>query len=425
MATPRKPIPKTQREISISLQEPYNPPPGSPGFQSTGNPSTDGTLNRAEQTSFKNDTVKPLSIGIQDIDESIMYYFQNVIKPFVIQNGERIPVPIIYGSPEKWKSYQADGYYRDLNGRMMAPLIMFKRNNIEKLRNITNKLDANEANNIAVYGTRYSKKNEYSKFNALNGILPEKTYYATVVPDYLSITYDCVIFTYYNDQLAKIIETVEYASDSYWGDPERFKFQVKIDSFSTTTELSERSERVVRSAFTIKLFGYIIPDIPQKDLNAVRKFSSKTKLSFTLETVEGTKNIINTPTDMAPARLASTQILDSPNIVNNVTNVTNVNINLDNNILVYLNTNKPLLATSIPTDSTATFAAAFLTAPDGFPPVDKTSFTYFVNGQLVEPDAVDDFVDNGDGTCTLILNTTRLGFVLESTDEVVAIGKFA
>jgi hypothetical protein len=425
MATPRKPIPKTQREISISLQEPYNPPKGAPGFQYTGNPSTDGTLNRAEQTSFKNDTVKPLSIGIQDIDESVMYYFQNVIKPSVMQNGERIPVPIIYGSPEKWKSFQVDGYYRDVNGRIMAPLIMFKRDNIEKIRDVANKLDANEPHNIAIYGTRYSKTNEYSKFTALNGIIPAKTYYATVVPDYLSITYDCVIFTYYNDQLAKIIEAVEYASDSYWGDPERFKFQAKINSFSTTTELSDNGERVVRSAFTIKLFGYIIPDIPQKDLNAVKKFSSKTKLSFTLETVEGTKNIINTPTDMAPARVASTQILDSPNIVNNVSNTTNVTINVDSNILTYLTTNKPLQATSIPTDSTAVFTASFLVAPDGFPLVDKTSFTYFINGQLVEPAAITDFVDNGDGTCTLILDTTELGFTLESTDEVVAIGKFA
>ena len=130
----RNTIPKTQKEISKSLQEPFVPPVGSPGFSPTGNPNNDGKLNRAEQTSFKDDTVKPLSIGIQDIDESVMYYFQNVIKPFVIQNGERISVPVIYGSPEKWKSFQKDGYYRDLNGRIMAPLLMFKRNSVEKNR---------------------------------------------------------------------------------------------------------------------------------------------------------------------------------------------------------------------------------------------------------------------------------------------------
>ena len=91
------------------------------------------------------------SIGIQDIDESIMYYFQNVIRPFVIQNGTRIEVPIIYGSPEKWKSFQKDGYYRDQKGRIMAPLIMFKRTDITKNRAIANKLDANYPNNFGVF----------------------------------------------------------------------------------------------------------------------------------------------------------------------------------------------------------------------------------------------------------------------------------
>jgi hypothetical protein len=283
MAKGKKPIPKTQKELLLSQQQPYIPPAGAPGFSSTDNPNNSGTPNRADQTSFRNDTVKPFSVGLEDIDWAVMYYFQNVIKPSVLQNNERLPVPIIYGSPEKWKSFQKDGYYRDLNGKIMAPLIMFKRNNIEKNRNIANKLDANNPHNIAVYGKRYSKQNEYSKFNILNNITPEKTYYATVVPDYLTVTYDCIIFTYYNDQLNKIIESVEYASDSYWGDPERFQFKASIDSFATTAELSENSERVIRGTCTIKLHGYIIPDIPQKDINALRKFSEKNKLTFTSE----------------------------------------------------------------------------------------------------------------------------------------------
>jgi hypothetical protein len=76
---------------------------------------------------LKDDTTKPFSIGIKDIDESIMYYFDNVIRPYVIQNGERIAVPIIYGSPERWKSIQKDAYYRDKKGAIMMPIIMFKR----------------------------------------------------------------------------------------------------------------------------------------------------------------------------------------------------------------------------------------------------------------------------------------------------------
>jgi len=417
----RKPIPKTQREISISQQTPFVPPPGAPGFQSTGNPNKAEGINRAEQTSFRDDTVKPLSIGIQDMDEAVMYYFQNVINPSVLQNGEKISVPIIYGSPEKWKSFQKDGYYRDLNGRIMAPLIMFKKNSIEKVRNLTNKLDANNPNNVVVYGKRYSKQNEYSKFNILNNVKREKTYYATVVPDYLNITYDCVIFTYYNDQLNKIIETLEYASDSYWGDPERFKFKATISTFTPTVELSDNSERIVKCTLSITLYGYIIPDIPQKDLNSIKKFSEKNKLTFTVETVSGEINNFNSnvnQTTMQKGGLAS--IIDSPNIVNNIT-ISNVGAD----VLTYLNTSKALQATTVTAPDTAVFTGAFLTAPTGLPATSATSFSYFINGQLVEPNAVTSFVDNGGSTCTLTINTTNLGFTLQSTDEVVAIGKFA
>jgi len=422
MAKGRKPIPKTQREISISQENPYVPPVGAPGFSPMGNPNSDNSLNRAEQTSFRGDTVKPLSIGIQDIDESVMYYFQNVIKPFVIQNNERIAVPVIYGSPEKWKSFQKDGYYRDLQGKIMAPLIMFKKNNIEKVRNLTNKLDANTPHNISVYGKRYSKQNEYSKFNILNNVTPEKTYYATVVPDYLNITYDCVIFTYYNDQLNKIIEALEYASDSYWGDPERFKFKATISSFTPTTELSDNQERVVRCALSITLYGYIIPDVPQKDLNALKKFSNKNKLTFTLETVQGDKEQFNTTVTRANAQGGGlSTIIDSPNIVNNTTIVSGTT----QVILDYLNTNKAIQTSNVPTTSTAVFNGAFLVAPTGLPATSKNSFLYYINGQLVEPVAVISFIDNGNGTCTLTVDTTELGFTLNNTDEIIAIGKFS
>lgn len=289
MAKQRKVTPKTQKEISESLQEPLTP--GGPGFAPTGNPNDSNKPNRALQTSFKDDTVKPFSVGLEDLDWAVMYYFQNVIRPTVKQNGELIPVPVIYGSPEKWKSFQKDGYYRDLNGRIMAPLLMFKRNSIEKNRSITNKLDANQPNNVAVSSKKYSQQNAYSKFNILNGIKPEQTLYATVVPDYLTVTYDCAVFTYYNDQLNKIIEAVEYASDAYWGDPERFKFKTNIDSFSSTVELSDNSERIVKSTFTLKMFGYIIPDTIQKDTSFVGKFSNRNKLVVTSETVVDINNL--------------------------------------------------------------------------------------------------------------------------------------
>jgi undecaprenyl pyrophosphate synthase len=35
----------------------------------------------------------------------------------------------------------------------------------------------------------------------------------------------------------KLIEAIGYASDAYWGDPERFKFMAMIDSFSNQNRI--------------------------------------------------------------------------------------------------------------------------------------------------------------------------------------------
>ena len=287
----RKPTPKSQREISISQQEPYQQ--GGPGFQPTENPNREEGINRGEQLSFRNDTTKPIVLGIQDIDETIYYYFTEVIKPFVIQNGQRIAVPVVYGNPEKWKMVQKDGYYRDKSGKIMSPLLVFKRDDLTKNRSIGNKLDANNPNLYNSLVKQYNKKNFYTPFDVLNNIKLEKEQYAVVIPDYVTLTYSCVIYTYYIEQMNKIVEAINYASDSYWGDPARFKFNARIDSFTTVIEVDDGKDRAVKSTFNIKLNGYIIPDAIQKDVSAVKKIPDITSVTFTTEVVSNINQLPN------------------------------------------------------------------------------------------------------------------------------------
>ena len=286
----RKPIPKTQKELSQELTGPaYDTKRGNPN-----NASYDET-NRGNQLSFKDDTTKPLSIGIQDIDESIQYYFQNVIKPTAFQNEQEIPIPIIYGSPERWKGVQKDGYYRDRNGKIMAPLIMFKRNSVTKNRTVGNKLDANNPHNYGIYGKKYSKTNEYDNFSILTNRKPIKTIYAVVYPDYVTIDYSCIIYTYYIEQMNKIVESINYASDSYWGNPERFKFRARIDSYTTNTTVNQGEDRLIKTNFNIKLYGYIIPNTINKEVNSMKKYNTKNlKIEFK---VENTINSLNNNKD--------------------------------------------------------------------------------------------------------------------------------
>jgi hypothetical protein len=296
----KKPIPKTQREISISQQEPYvNPENG----ETRGNPNDATSNNRGNQKSFRNDETKPFELGFKEIDESIFYYMENIIKPSIDQNGVIQKVPVIYGNPERWKQIQKDGYYRDKKGKIMMPLITFKRDNIERNRSLSIKLDSNNPNNIwgvQLFEKPYSSRNTYDNFNLLNNRTPLKQYYAVVVPEYVTITYDFIISTYYVEQLNKLIEAMSYASDSYWGNPERFKFKATIDSFATPIELVQGGERIVKSTFQLKLYGYIVPNTIQKQLNSLKKYNSKTKIVFSTEVVN---NINDIPGDYTESRL--------------------------------------------------------------------------------------------------------------------------
>ena len=282
----KKPIPKTQREILNSQIDPYIPPVGASGFSETGNPNYVNTPNRATQVSFRDDNTKPFSLGIKDIDEAIMYYMEEVIQPTVIQNGAVQQVPFIYGSPERWKQVQKDGYYRDKKGKIMLPIITFKRNNIEKIRNVANKLDANNPHNVSIFQKPYSVNNAYDNFSILNNKKPDKVNYAVVVPDYVNITYDFIVATYYVEQLNKIVEAINYASDSYWGNPERYQFRARIDNFATPVNVEQKGERSVKATFSLKLYGYLVPDVVQKQLNSIKKFNTPTQIIFNMETVQ-------------------------------------------------------------------------------------------------------------------------------------------
>lgn len=279
----RTPIPKSQKEISNDLIQPYDK-------LGRGNPNSNTSFNRGNQTSFRNDTTKPFSLGIQDIDEAISYYFSNVIKPSVTQNGQRIAVPIKYGDPERWKDAQRDGFYRDDKGKIMAPLIVFKRNSITN-DNLTNKLDGNNPHNFEYFNKSYTKKNAYSKFNILNDTLPQKESYAIIIPDYVTLSYSCIVYTYYIKQLNHIIEAINFAANSYWGDPERFKFKALINQFNTINEVNSGEYRNVRSTFDLTLKGYLIPNVIQRDLVSPKKVLSPSKINFG---IERTTNIADT-----------------------------------------------------------------------------------------------------------------------------------
>jgi hypothetical protein len=414
MARDLKPIPRNQSEVTqASLPEPYL-------NQGKAISETTFSKNRGTDYSMKGDTVKDISIGLEDIDSAVLYYFENVIKPTIIQNGQRIAVPVIYGSSERWKSVQADGFYRDNNGKLMVPLIMFKRENIEKNRTLGNKLDGNKVHNYQVVGTKFNKRNIYDKFSILTNRIPSEQYYISSVPDYVNITYNCIIFTDFIEQNNKLVEAIQFVSDSYWGDPNRFKFKANIDSFTNTTLLEQGADRATKSSFNIKLFGYMIPDTVNKDLATARsKFYTKAQVVFELETVEG-------DIDRLTTAKTSKNVVGSTSFIGGGNNITNVNIlPSDTGDLTYLDTNITKIINSVSDGNTVVINDTAVLQPgelSSLPPTSINNFTFFVNGQYV-PSTLVTLTESG-GNVVLVFDTSSLGYTLESNDEIIAVGKF-
>jgi len=339
--------------------------------------------NRAYQISVKGDNEKDFYIGIKDIDEAVSYYFKEVLRLAVVQNNTRVEVPIIYGTPENWKSIQLDGYYRDQNGKLMAPLLMFKRRSVTQNRNLGNKLDGNLVHNLQLFETRFNKRNFYSNFAVLNNRSPEKKYVVAVTPDYVTIEYECVIWTYFVEQMDKLIESVNFASRSYWGDPNRFQFYSSIESFEDSITYNVGDNRAVRTNFTLTLNGYLIPDSVNKKLANSNVYYGVSEIVFGIETATGTEEFVVRTTSPATTTIKSVLISDSVNNVNNITNVI-----VPNETLTYLNTNKPVTGSYISAQS-ASFAADWLV-----------------------------------GNSYLVVDTGSLGFSFSPDDLITAIGKF-
>ena len=248
--------------------------------------STKKPINRGEITRRDDDVVNDVSIGLQDHDEAIQYYFDKVIKPSVVTNGTRIAVPLIYGNPERWKGVQRDGYYRDKTGKIQTPIIMFKRNSIQKRRDLGNKMDANTPQLYYVYQSKYNKRNQYDNFSVLQNRVPNKEFHAVVVPDFVRLKYSFIIWTDFIAQNNKIVEAINYASDAYWGDEERFKFNARIDSFTNTVDVVQGRNRMIKTNFELDLQGYIVSDAMSTAIaKKPQKFFSKSTVVFNTEII--------------------------------------------------------------------------------------------------------------------------------------------
>ena len=233
--------------------------------------------NRALQRGIKPEYTK--GVKLLDVDTTIAEYMVNTVIPDVTEYGELVKVPLLYGNAERWNNARAKGYLRDQRGKIQIPLVMFKRNSIDRQDGMAQFKDVNT---LPAY-KKYSNKNKYERFSLQFGAQRPLEQYEVSVPDYVTVTYEVMIWTSFTEHMNAIVEAFQYATDRYWGTEDGYKFRTRIDSFDNQQEVGEGSERIIRTSFTMVVNAYLLPETYDEKPTVKKSFTPK-KVVWGIET---------------------------------------------------------------------------------------------------------------------------------------------
>ncbi len=344
--------------------------------------------NRGKQLPIEKEFVK--GVKLIDIDTTIAEYMSSVVIPNVEENTNIVKVPLLYGNAERWATARKDGYLRDQRGKIQIPLVMFKRNSIER-----NDLLANfkEVNKITTF-KKYSPKNRYERFSLQNNVTTVSDLYSVNVPDYVTVTYEVMIWTSFTEHMNKIVEAFQFATDRYWGNENGYKFKVKIDSFDNQQEVGEGSERIIRTTFNMVVNAYLLPET-YNEKPVINKSRSVKRIVFGIET-DLTGNIFTQPS----LYNEYAQVIDFVAVRGSqmATFVNGTTVKLTN-------VKKPIL----PSELVGVFDII-------------NWFRVYINGDFISP-SLYTYSYNGQ-TNEITFTFTGLGFAIEAEDEVGVTGKF-
>ena len=185
-------------------------------------PRKQRVLNRGYLYSRSGENIKNPEVTLIDIDSSILFYFENVIQPSIEENGENIKVPIMYASPERWSAIKNKGFLRDKKRQVITPVIVYRRTSVTK--------DAVPQDKQIIH-IRFIlfKRNFHKKINDVfttNRVTTSEEYYNVMI-DYVTISYDFIIWTSYIEQTNSIVENLYIQMVNK--DPEKMRFRSSID----------------------------------------------------------------------------------------------------------------------------------------------------------------------------------------------------
>lgn len=234
--------------------------------------------NRAYDTHRDDDTFTTPSITLFDIDYAILWHLQKRIQPEVEENGKMIPVPVTMASGEKWNQIQRHGYLRDKGRKIMTPTIVLRRLSMTADLRVP-KLDVAGDNNSTqiIMFPDTQMNNTHDWIHKTHNTKKSKTYFLSVIPDHVLVSYEILIWTELQIQMNSIVEQIVPQDRMPWGDV--FQFVTKIGDYSFETLNNTGEDRIIRSTIPIEVEGILQAEYELKE-STIKKAHSIKRVDF-------------------------------------------------------------------------------------------------------------------------------------------------
>ena len=247
------------------------------------------------------------SCGLEDLDAAVFDLFNEQLPLFHTLKGERIRVPVIFATGERFAILRRKKPITDNTGALILPLVSITRNSIDNTpqkgmannemfpeviaRRISeNNLEWRQQKNFegfnSIKHTTKSQKQGYSLKPQLNNI-----YETLEIPPvkYFGCTYEIIIWSSFTQQMNKLLTAI---MSSYTLNPGRqFKIESRkgywfpafIDSsFSQDTSYNDftDAERYVKHTLNLSATGYILAPNIEGGKIGLKSMVSAPKISF-------------------------------------------------------------------------------------------------------------------------------------------------
>lgn len=198
-------------------------------------------------------------ISIQQIDQTILNYIQNIMKPSIEDHSGNInQVPVIYHGAQKWVQIRRRTHLVNENGISIYPVISFSRTNTKmKDQPSINKAWAMFHRNFIQVDNKMTQNKP--------GVRP--TYFKINIPIQVECDYQFQIYTNTNWQMNQVIETFMIHNRLWWIIDD-YRVKVTFGDFSNTQQIQTGTQRLIKAQFSCETSSMIYPKdlrIEQKD----------------------------------------------------------------------------------------------------------------------------------------------------------------